>query len=65
MSGWRGQTDVVFHRAFQACCISAVISGLGLCWLPADPGFYTNIPIFQQSLSSLLAADEAVSSCPT
>lgn len=65
MLGWRGQMDAGFHCAFRAHCISALISGLGPCWPPADLGFYTNIPVFPQSLSSPPAADEAVSSCPT
>lgn len=54
----------VFHQAFPACCISAVISGLDSCCLPGGPGLYTNVSVFQQNLSSPQAVGEVGSCCP-
>lgn len=55
--------SAVLHQAFPACCISAVISVLHPRCPPAGPGFYTNVPVFQQSLSFPRAEDEVVSYC--
>lgn len=56
--------SAVFHQAFSACCISAVISGLDPSCPPGGPGFYTHVPIIQQSLSFPQAVDEVVPCCP-
>lgn len=55
--------SAVFHQAFPSCCISAGISGLDPCCPPEDPGFYTNVPIFQQSLNFPQTEEEVVSCC--
>lgn len=59
MSGWRGKTSAVFHQAFPACCISAIISGLDPCCPSGGPGFYTVSLFFRKA-----SVGEVFSCCP-